>query len=156
MSSAAAGLYTGIGILLAGTTGVILGGYASDWLGRHFAGARVLVCGLSFLLSAPCYFVSILAAVNLHNLGLFSIFFAITTILLNINIGPLQAATQDVAPAALRASAVAITLFVSHILGDAFAPSFLRWLASILDPPAYNFAHNHDADDITSALISCS
>ncbi len=153
MSSAAAGLYTGIGLLLAGTTGVILGGYASDWLGRHFAGARVLVCGLSFLLSAPCYFVSILAAVNLHNLGLFSIFFAITTILLNINIGPLQAATQDVAPAALRASAVAITLFVSHILGDAFAPSFLGWLASSFDPTGYNFAHNIAGHDLTRAMI---
>jgi MFS family permease len=153
MSSATAGLYTGIGLVLAGVTGVILGGYAADWLGKRFAGARVLVCGLSFLLGAPCYFVSILIAVNLHSLGLFSLFFAITAILLNINAGPLAAATQDVAPAALRASAIAITLFVSHILGDAFAPSFLGWLASSFDPTGYNFAHNMAGHDLTRALI---
>src|SRR5581483_11853957 len=99
MSSAEAGLYTGLGLVLAGITGVILGGYVADWLGRRFAGARVLVCGLSFLLGAPCYCISVLVAVNLHNLGLYSISFAITAILLNMNTGPLMAATQDVAPA---------------------------------------------------------
>jgi MFS transporter, Spinster family, sphingosine-1-phosphate transporter len=153
MSSAEAGLYTGLGLVLAGITGVILGGYVADWLGRRFAGARVLVCGLSFLLGAPCYCISVLVAVNLHNLGLYSISFAITAILLNMNTGPLMAATQDVAPAALRASAVAITLFVSHILGDAFAPSFLGWLASSFDPTGYHFAHNMAGHDLTRALI---
>ncbi len=153
MSSAAAGLYTGVGLVLAGVTGVILGGYAADWLGQRLAGARVLVCGLSFVLSAPCYFVAIVVAVNLHSLALFSLFFAITAVLLNINAGPLAAATLDVAPVALRASAVAISLFVSHMLGDAFAPSLLGWLASSFDPTGYDFAHNMAGHDLTRAMI---
>ncbi len=153
MSSKEAGLYTGIGIVLAGAIGVIAGGYLADWLSRRFAGARVLVCGLSFLLSAPSYLISVLIAINLHNLGLYTIFFASTTILLNINSGPAGAATQDVVPSALRASAVAISLFVGHILGDSFAPSLLGTLARSFDPGGQHFAQNMAGHDLALALL---
>ena len=153
MSSAQAGLFSGVGIVLAGVIGVVIGGYLSDWLNRYFAGARVLICGLSFVLSAPTYVASVLVAVNMHNLGLYTVFFVITTILLNISSGPAGAATQDVVPSALRASAVAISLFVGHILGDAFAPALVGSLARSFDPTGQHFLHNLAGHDLMMALI---
>lgn len=153
LTSTQAGLYTGIGIVLAGCVGVILGGYLSDWLNRHYAGARVLICGLGYLLSAPTYLLSVLVAVNMHNLPLYTVFFTITTILLNVNSGPASAAVQDVVPTALRGSAVALSLFIGHILGDAFAPSLVGALARSFDPSGQHFAQGMAGHDLTLALI---
>ncbi|HZO72192.1 MAG TPA: MFS transporter [Ktedonobacteraceae bacterium] len=153
MTSAQAGLFTGIGIVLAGVIGVVLGGYLSDLLSRRYAGARILICGLSFLLSAPTYAASALIAVNMHNLGLYTIFFVLTTILLNLSAGPAGAATQDVVPSSLRASAVAVSVFVGHILGDAFAPALIGRLARSFDPTGAHFANNLAGHDLTMALI---
>lgn len=153
MTSAQAGLFSGVGIVLAGVVGVVLGGYLSDLLSRRYAGARILICGLSFLLSAPAYIASVLLAVNMHNLGLYTIAFVVTTILLNLSAGPAGAATQDVVPSSLRASAVAISVFVGHILGDAFAPALIGNLARSFDPTGAHFANNVAGHDLTMALI---
>jgi MFS family permease len=150
LSSGQAGLFSGAVIVLAGLVGTVLGGYMADWLNRHHQGARVLVCGIGFLLSAP----SFALAVTTHNFLVFSIFFIITTILLTLYTGPSTAATQDVVPAILRASAVAVSLFIAHLLGDAFAPTLVGLLASAFDPThGQHFAHNLGGEDLARALL---
>ncbi|MBA2288701.1 MAG: MFS transporter [Ktedonobacteraceae bacterium] len=153
LSSVQAGLYTGFGIVIAGGIGMVIGGYLSNLLNRRYAGARVMICGLSFLLSAPCYLASVLVAINTHNLGLYSIFFVLTTIIININSGPAGAAIQDVVPSSLRASAVAISLFIGHLLGDTFAPSLLGKLAASFDPSGQHFAQGVAGHDLSNALL---
>ncbi len=130
LSSGVAGLFSGVVIVLAGTAGTVLGGYMADWLNRRHQGARVLVCGIAFLLSAP----SFALAVSYHSLLIFTIFFVLTTLLLSIYNGPSTAATQDVVPSSLRASAVAISLLLAHLFGDAFSPSLVGVLATNFDP----------------------
>jgi MFS family permease len=130
MSSQQAGLYSGVIIVLAGIAGTMLGGYMADWLNRHHRGARVLVCGIGFLLGAPAFAL----AVTYHDLAIFTIFFVLTALLLTIYTGPSTAATQDVVPASLRASAVSISLLIAHFLGDAFAPSLIGVVATAFDP----------------------
>ena len=150
LSSGQAGLFSGAVIVLAGLVGTVLGGYMADWLNRRHQGARVLVCGIGFLLSAPAF----LLAITTHNLQVFSVFFIITTILLTLYTGPSTAATQDVVPAILRASAVAVSLFVAHLLGDAFAPTLVGILASAFDPThGQHFAHNVGGQDLARALL---
>ena len=150
LSSGQAGLFSGTVIVLAGLVGTVLGGYMADWLNRRHQGARVLVCGIGFLLSAPAF----LLAITTHNLQVFSVFFIITTILLTLYTGPSTAATQDVVPAILRASAVAVSLFVAHLLGDAFAPTLVGVLASAFDPThGQHFAHNVGGQDLARALL---
>ncbi len=150
LSSGQAGLFSGAVIVLAGLVGTVLGGYMADWLNRRHQGARVLVCGIGFLLSAPAF----LLAITTHNLQVFSVFFIITTILLTLYTGPSTAATQDVVPAILRASAVAVSLFVAHLLGDAFAPTLVGVLASAFDPThGQHFAHNVGGQDLARALL---
>lgn len=153
LSSGAAGIFSGCVIVVAGTIGTVGGGYLADLLNRHNPGARVLVCGIGFLISAPTFAL----AVSVHNFMLFTLFIAITTVLTSFYTGPSTAATQDVVPSALRASAVAVTLLIAHALGDAFSPALVGLLARLFDPTGgTHFAHNLAGHDLALAmLITC-
>lgn len=149
-TSAQAGLFSGIVIVLAGMAGTVIGGYVSDMLNRHHQGARVLVCGIGFLLGAP----SFMLAITIHNVPIFTIFFVLTTLLLTVYTGPSTAATQDVVPSALRASAVAISLLIAHLLGDAFAPTLVGVLATNFDPThGLHFKSGLAGQDLSIALL---
>lgn len=150
LDSSFAGIFSGGVIVLAGIAGVIIGGYMADALNRRYPGARVLVCGIGFLLSAP----SFVLAITIHTFTTFSIFFFLTVLLLSIYNGPSTAATQDVVPSFLRASAVAISLLFAHMLGDAFAPSLVGYLATSFDPThGQHFAQGIAGQDLTIALL---
>lgn len=150
LSSDFAGTFSGVVIVLAGIVGVVIGGYLADLLNRRHPGARVLVCGFGFLLSAP----SFVLAITIHNFTVFTIFFFLTVLLLSIYNGPSTAATQDVVPSSLRASSVAISLLIAHMLGDAFAPSLVGFLATNFDPThGQHFAQNIAGSDLTMALL---
>jgi MFS transporter, Spinster family, sphingosine-1-phosphate transporter len=150
LSSSQAGLFSGVVIVVGGLIGTILGGYTADWLNRYHQGARILVCGIGFLLSAPLFAVS----VTVHNFSIFTIFFILTTILISFYNGPSTAATQDIAPAALRASAVAVSLLFAHLLGDAFSPTIVGILAKSFDPTGgTHFAQSIAGRDIAHALL---
>ena len=150
LSSGQAGLFSGVIIVLAGLAGTVVGGYLADWLNRRHQGARVLVCGIGFLLSAPAFAL----AITTHSFIIFTIFFILTAFLLTIYTGPSTAATQDVAPSVLRASAVAISLLIAHLLGDAFAPTIVGTLARVFDPThGQHFVHNIAGQDLAQALL---
>jgi len=150
LSSSQAGIYSGVIIVLAGLAGTVLGGYMADWLNRRHQGARVLVCGIGFLLGAPSFAV----AVSTHSFAVFTVFFVLTALLLTVYTGPSTAATQDVVPSILRASAVAVTLLFAHLLGDAFAPSLVGTLATAFDPThGLHFANYVGGQDLAKALL---
>jgi MFS family permease len=150
LSSGFAGLFSGGVIVVAGLIGTIYGGYMADWLNNRHPGSRVLVCGIGFLLSAPAFALAVLS----QNFGMFSIFFIITAIVITFYTGPSTAATQDVAPAALRASAVAVSLLFAHLLGDAFSPTLVGVLARTFDPTGgAHFAHTMAGHDLALAMV---
>jgi sugar phosphate permease len=149
-TSGQAGLFSGAIIVLAGMAGTILGGYMADWLNRRHQGARVLVCGIGFLLGAPAFAVSVTS----HNLLVFTLFFIITALLLTVYSGPSTAATQDVVPSVLRASSVAVSLLIAHLLGDAFAPALVGFLARAIDPThGAHFTNFAAGQDLSYALL---
>ena len=149
LSSGQAGIFSGAVIVFAGIAGLLVGGYLSDMLGRRYPGARVLVCGIGFLLGAPAF----ILAITTHNLVIFTVFFIVTVLLLNVYNGPSTAATQDVVPAVLRASAVAVSLLLAHLLGDAFAPSLIGVIAGSFDPTGAHFAQHATGQDLSKALL---
>ena len=145
-----AGLYSGGIVVLAGIVGAILGSYVTDWLNRRYAGARVLISGLVFLLGAPALALALL----MHQLALFTIPLVLTVILMRVYNGPTSAATQDVVPARLRASAMALSLWLAHLFGDAFSPSIVGILATSFDPThGQHFAHMMAGHDLSLALL---
>ncbi len=152
MTPTQAGLFTGLGVAVAAIPGAILGGYLADVINRRYPGARVLVCGIGFLVGAPSYLLSVVVGVSTHNIYLYSIFFFLTTLLLNLYLGPGAAAIADVVPSSLRASAVAIALFFSNILGNAFAPLLVGALSQALDPTGQHFQNHVAGIDLSLAL----
>jgi len=153
LSSSFAGLLSGVVIVLGGGVGTIVGGYLADLLNHRNPNARVLVGGIGFLICAP----SFALAVTIHNLGIFLVFFFITAALILLYTGPCTAATQDVVPSALRASSVAISLLLAHLLGDAFAPAIVGVLANAFDPThGQHFANHVAGNDLSLAfLVTC-
>ena len=150
LTSGQAGLFSGAVVVLAGMAGTVLGGYMADWLNKSHPGSRILVCGIGFLLGAPAF----AAAVTFHNLPVFTIFFVLSTLLLTLYTGPSTAATQDVVPSALRASAIAISLLIAHLLGDAFSPTLVGVLATSFDPThGHHFATGMAGQDLSTALL---
>ena len=129
LTSGNAGLFSGAVIVLAGLAGTVTGG---------------------FLLGAP----SFALAITSHSFLTFSVFFVLTTILLTIYTGPSTAATQDVVPSALRASSVAISLLIAHLLGDAFAPTLVGVLSTHFDPnPVVHFNAKLTGQYLSQALL---
>lgn len=153
LSQQITGVYSGGIIILAGLTGNILGGVFSDLLQRRYAGARVLVCGISFLIGAPLLAMTI----ETRNFILFSILLFLTVTMLAIYNGPSTAATQDIVPSWLRSTSIALSLFVAHLLGDAFAPAIIGILATSFDPThGQHFAQNLAGHELGLAiLITC-
>ncbi len=150
LTSGQAGLFSGAVVVLAGMAGTVLGGYMADWLNKSHPGSRILVCGIGFLLGAPAF----AAAVTFHNLLVFTVFFVLSTLLLTLYTGPSTAATQDVVPSALRASAIAISLLIAHLLGDAFSPTLVGVLATSFDPThGHHFATGMAGQDLSTALL---
>ncbi len=149
-SSGQAGLYSGVVLVLAGMVGLVIGGYLADRLGKRFPGARIQVCGLGFLLSAPTFALTVTA----HAVLPFTCFFVLTAALLAMYTGPSMAATQDVVPPALRASAVALSLLIAHLLGDTFSPLLVGVLANSFDPThGQHFAHAAAGHELSLALL---
>jgi MFS family permease len=149
-SAGTAGLYSGAILVVAGLIGTVAGGYFSDLLGRWYGGARILICGISFTLCAPAIALTLLS----HNIVSFSIFLFLTIVLISMYSGPHGAATQEVVPLWLRASAYALLLMVAHLCGDAFSPALVGILATQFDPThGQHFQMNMAGHDLAMALL---
>jgi MFS transporter, Spinster family, sphingosine-1-phosphate transporter len=128
MSESKAGLISGGVLVLAGIIGTLGGGWLADRLIQRFPSARLLVTGWAFLLSAPLLLLSLLA----NSLSLLVPLFFLAGICLQAYNGPMSALMQDVVAPELRAVAVALSLIVAHILGDAFSPSLVGGLSDVI------------------------
>src|SRR3989440_11454732 len=150
LTSGNAGLFSGAVIVLAARARTGDRGGLPDLLNCHHQGRPPPACGIGFFFGVPSFSL----AITSHSFLTFSVFFIVTTILLTLYTGPSTAATQDVVPAILRASAIAVSLFFAHLLGDAFAPTLVGLLASAFDPThGQHFAHNMGGQDLARALL---
>ncbi|HET9110917.1 MAG TPA: MFS transporter [Ktedonobacterales bacterium] len=107
----------GLTLVLGGFLGALLGGSLSDWLNGWLPGGRVLAVTIGFALAIPCYGLMLLTV----SLPLFLVATALATLALNLPAAALTATPQDVAPPAVRATAIAVTMLLAHLLGDIWA-----------------------------------
>src|SRR5207244_1659120 len=126
---AQAGILSGGVIVVGGGIGTIAGGYLADTLlKRGIPSARLLVPAIGFLASTPI----IAAALQTNSIVSFLILMFFATAMIQSSSGPLTALSQDVIIPARRARAVAISLLLTHLLGDAFAPFAIGSLSDAL------------------------
>jgi len=107
------------GLIIAadGTVAALLGGWLGDRLLRRTRGAYYLVSAASMGLGIP---IMVVALFDRGPAMVPGIVFA--AFLLLLNTAPLNAAIINSVGAHIRATAIAVNLFVIHFLGDAFSP----------------------------------
>jgi MFS family permease len=119
VTDAQTAIISGVVIVVGGITGTLLGGYVSGWLSARLRGGRLIAVGISCLLGLPCFVGTVLT----RSLPVFIVLGTLAVLTLSLQVGPLGAALQDVTPEWLRATAVASSLLLAHLLGDAWAPT---------------------------------
>lgn len=104
-------------IAVDGTIAALLGGWLGDRLLRRTRSAYYLVSAASMSLGIPAMMVALFSRGPAMVPGI-----VIAGFLLLLNTAPLNAAIINSVSAHIRATAIAVNLFVIHFLGDAFSP----------------------------------
>jgi MFS family permease len=109
----------------AGLLGTFLGGEIGDRLQGRTKKSYLLVSGVGMLLAIPALVVGLLAPGRTLFLG--SLFLA--EVLVFLNTGPANAVLVNVVLPEIRATAVAIAIFVYHVLGDVPSPALIGFVS---------------------------
>ena len=97
-----------------------IGGWLGDRLLKRTAGAYYLISAATLAISVPAMLVAIYKTGPMMFPAIF-----VAEFLLLLNTAPLNAAVVNSVGAAIRATAIALNLFVIHLLGDAFSPTLI-------------------------------
>lgn len=108
-----ANLLFGASTIFNGLFASLAGGWISDWLLRRTRSAHYLVSAVSLGLGIPAMCVALFASGKIMVVGIF-----LAEFLLLLNTGPLNAAVINSVGPHVRAAALAVNIFIFHLLGD--------------------------------------
>jgi len=100
-----------------GIVATLIGGWIGDRLLKRYAGAYYTFSGVAMLVSVPL----MIMAIYLTGKVMFPAMFVAEFFLL-INTGPVNAALVNSVGPKIRATAMAVNIFLIHLLGDASSP----------------------------------
>ena len=107
-----------------GVVATLFGGWLGDRLLRRTSAGHYLVSAASLCLALPAMVVALYSSGRLMLPGIF-----LAEFLLLLNTGPLNAAVVSSVGAQIRATAVAVNIFVIHLLGDALSPTLIGYIS---------------------------
>lgn len=119
-----ANLTFGIIIVIDGILAALAGGWLGDYLLPKMKSSYYFVSAASMLLGIP---VMIVALFNKGPLMIPAI--GVAAFFLLLNTAPLNAAVINSVGAHIRATALAVNIFIIHILGDVPSPTMMGWVA---------------------------
>ena len=114
--------------VVGGLIGTLGGGWIADWRSKIKARGNLEVSLAGFLVAS----ISVALAILAPSLTLFVPMFLVSVVALYLYNGPFTAIGQNVVPPSLRASAVTLTLFTAHLLGDSWSPAAVGFLSDKL------------------------
>jgi len=103
----------GISTIFNGLFASLAGGWISDWLLRRTRSAHYLVSAVSLGLGIPAMCAALFANGKVMVAGIF-----VAEFMLLLNTGPLNAAVINSVGPHVRAAALAVNIFIFHLLGD--------------------------------------
>ena len=123
-SLAHANFVFGIIIVVDGIVAALAGGWLGDYLLRRMKSSYYLVSAASMALGVPVMIVALFAKgrAMVPAIGVAAFF-------LLLNTAPLNAAVLNSVGAHIRATAIAVNIFIIHILGDVPSPTMMGWVA---------------------------
>ncbi len=120
----AANFAFGIIIVVDGILAALAGGWLGDYLLPRMKSSYYLVSAASMLLGIPIMIVALFAKGPAMMPAI-----AVAAFFLLLNTAPLNAAVINSVGAHIRATAIAVNIFIIHILGDVPSPTMMGWVA---------------------------
>lgn len=121
---AAANFRFGIIVVVDGIVASLFGGWLGDYLLPRIKSSYYLVSAVSLGLGVPVMIVALFARGRAMMPAI-----ALAAFLLLLNTSPLNAAVINSVGAHIRATAIAVNIFVIHIVGDVPSPTMMGWVA---------------------------
>ena len=120
---------TGFGeiVIATGFIGTFAGGWLGDHLLRYSRQAYLWFSGITTLLAVPCALLALTAPAP----GVYYPAIILAELLLFMSTGPINAAIVNIAAPFERASAVALSMFAIHLLGDVPSPVIIGRLSDL-------------------------
>jgi MFS family permease len=129
LSVGKAGLLAGVVLVAGGLIGTLAGGWIADRRARSDPSAHLQVGIAGFLLGAIFISVALVAPLNVGPIPVFVPAFVLAVVCLYLYSGPFTALAQNVVSPGLRASAVTMLLFISHVFGDSHSTFDVGWIS---------------------------
>jgi MFS family permease len=129
LSVGSAGLLAGVVLVSGGLIGTLAGGWIADRRAKHNPSAHLQVGIAGFLLGAVFITIALVAPLDVGPIPVFVPAFVLAVVCLYLYSGPFSAVAQDVVSPGLRASAVTMLLFVSHVFGDSHSTFDVGWIS---------------------------
>jgi predicted MFS family arabinose efflux permease len=126
------GLALGVMTFVSGILGTLLGGWAADRAAKADTRAYMTIPAIAFIAGIPFFTYGMFAPTP--TLALLAL--AVPTLLNSVWYGPVYAAVQGVAPPRMRATAVAIMLFLVNMIGLGAGPTLIGLLSDMF---AFNY-----------------
>jgi MFS transporter, Spinster family, sphingosine-1-phosphate transporter len=114
----------GIIIVMDGIVSALAGGWLGDYLLPRMKSAYYFVSAVTMLLGIPVMIVALFAKGWAMMPAI-----AVAAFFLLFNTAPLNAAVINSVGAHIRATALAVNIFIIHILGDVPSPTMMGWVA---------------------------
>jgi MFS family permease len=114
----------GIIIVVDGIVAALAGGWLGDYLLKRMKSSYYLISAASMALGIPFMIVALFSRGRLMVPGI-----AVAAFFLLLNTSPLNAAVINSVGAHIRATAIAVNIFIIHILGDVPSPTMMGWVA---------------------------
>ncbi|MGA7567263.1 MAG: MFS transporter, partial [Terriglobales bacterium] len=123
-SLARANFIFGIIVVVDGVVAALAGGWLGDYLLPRMKSSYYLVSAVSMALGVPVMIVALFAKGRAMVPAI-----AVAAFFLLLNTSPLNAAVINSVGAHIRATAIAVNIFIIHILGDVPSPTMMGWVA---------------------------
>jgi MFS transporter, Spinster family, sphingosine-1-phosphate transporter len=114
----------GIIIVVDGIVASLAGGWLGDYLLPRMKSSYYMVSAVSMALGIPVMIVGLFARGRAMVPAI-----ALSAFFLLLNTSPLNAAVINSVGAHIRATAIAVNIFIIHILGDVPSPTMMGWVA---------------------------
>ena len=118
-------LWSGLSLAATGFVGTFAGGWIGDRLLRATRHAYLWVSGLATLAAAPVALVALASSTP----AVYWSGIVLAEVLLFTSTGPINSAIVNAVAPEIRATAVAVSIFMIHVLGDVPSPTILGALA---------------------------
>lgn len=114
-------------VVVTGFIGTFVGGWMSDYFARHSRQAYLWLSAGATLVAAPLVWMALTAGSN----SLYMTYMVSAQLCLFLSTGPINAAIVNLVLANQRASAIALSVFAIHLLGDVLSPFMVGILSDM-------------------------